>query len=541
MIMSVLGLLLKASWKQVTIAIILGAVSGGCNAGAIALIDRAMRSGNPSNMMGPFVALATIALFAGIISQFVLTLLSQGAIYNFRLKLSAAILAAPLARLEKLGTGSLLATLTGDVATLSNTIVIIPFVCIDIAMVVGCLIYLASLSLPVFAIAISLIIASIFIIQSVVLKANFIFRQARQDEDRLLEQFRGITDGIKELKLNQWRRTAFLQEKLEPTIARLRRDNIEALNLFSISSGLGQFIFFFSIGTIVFIVPQFLKVSADILGAFVLTITYLMLPFGNLIQRLPMLFRASVSIRKIEEMGLKLAEETEDNYFDREFIFARSPKLQLTDIEYTYGGDDPESKFKISDINLTFHPGELIFIVGGNGSGKSTLAKIITGLYAPDRGEVKLDNVTIDDGNREWYRQHFAAIFADFYLFDRLLGIDPTNIDRRAQSYLELLQLDRKVKIDNGILSTTALSQGQRKRLALLTAYLEDRPIYLFDEWAADQDPFFREIFYQQLLPELQAKGKIIIAISHDDRYFHLADRTIKLDYGKIEFDSQSP
>ncbi|MFD1905689.1 ATP-binding cassette domain-containing protein [Paenibacillus rhizoplanae] len=61
--------------------------------------------------------------------------------------------------------------------------------------------------------------------------------------------------------------------------------------------------------------------------------------------------------------------------------------------------------------------------------------------------------------------------------------------------YLKMLDLDGKVSIDNGRFSTLKLSGGQRKRLALLICYLEDRPIYLFDEWAADQDPEFRKFF----------------------------------------------
>lgn len=97
--------------------------------------------------------------------------------------------------------------------------------------------------------------------------------------------------------------------------------------------------------------------------------------------------------------------------------------------------------------------------------------------------------------------------------------------------------MKHKVQIVDGVFSTTSLSQGQRKRLALLIAYLEDRPIYLFDEWASDQDPFFRDIFYNQLLPSLKQRGKTVLVISHDDRYFHLADRVIKLDYGKVEYD----
>jgi putative pyoverdin transport system ATP-binding/permease protein len=145
----------------------------------------------------------------------------------------------------------------------------------------------------------------------------------------------------------------------------------------------------------------------------------------------------------------------------------------------------------------------------------------------------------IDESNREWYRQHFSVIFAEFYLFDRLLGIDVEQVKPKILQYLQLLKLDHKVTIEGDRFSTTALSTGQRKRLALLTAWLEDRPIYLFDEWAADQDPSFRDLFYTQFLPELRSCGKTVFVISHDDHYFHVADRMIKLEYGQLEYDKQ--
>jgi putative pyoverdin transport system ATP-binding/permease protein len=147
-----------------------------------------------------------------------------------------------------------------------------------------------------------------------------------------------------------------------------------------------------------------------------------------------------------------------------------------------------------------------------------------------------MNGTTITPENRERYRQNFSAVFSDFYLFDRLLGLDRSDFDPQTQDYVVRLQLDHKVQVQDGVLSTTALSQGQRKRLALLTAYLEDRPIYVFDEWASDQDPVFKEIFYSQLLPELKHRGKTVLVISHDDRYFDCADRIVKLDYGKVEY-----
>jgi putative pyoverdin transport system ATP-binding/permease protein len=145
-----------------------------------------------------------------------------------------------------------------------------------------------------------------------------------------------------------------------------------------------------------------------------------------------------------------------------------------------------------------------------------------------------VDGQTITDENRDDYRQLFSTVFSDFFLFETLLGLEAPHLDDRAQEFLTALHLERTVRVRDGVLSTTALSQGQRKRLALLTAYLEDRPFYLFDEWASDQDPQFKEVFYTQLLPELRTNGKTVFVITHDEKYFHVADRLIKLDYGHL-------
>jgi putative pyoverdin transport system ATP-binding/permease protein len=238
-----------------------------------------------------------------------------------------------------------------------------------------------------------------------------------------------------------------------------------------------------------------------------------------------------VALDKIEALGLSLANQSEVVN-----QAAKTPgfgQIKLVQVKYTYHRERGE-EFALGPIDLSITAGELIFIVGGNGSGKSTFAKVITGLYAPDFGSIQLDGQPVTKENRETYRQLFSTVFSDFHLFDRLLETQQEQLEDQATHYLEKLQINHKVQLQGSKLSTLELSQGQRKRLAFLNAYLENRPIYLFDEWAADQDPFFREIFYKQLLPELKQRGKTVLVISHDDRYFHLADRLIKLDYGQL-------
>lgn len=297
---------------------------------------------------------------------------------------------------------------------------------------------------------------------------------------------------------------------------------------------------------------------------------YLAMPMQNFMQRIPDLLRGDVALAKIRAMNLTLASRDESELPFTERPAAATARLALHQVGYTYlmekgpppgpggppmgpphgrphgpphgpppgppmGPHREASGFHLGPVDLVFEPGQITFVVGGNGSGKSTLAKLLTGLYLPQTGFITLDGERIDHAGVEWLRHSASAIFTDFYLFEDYLGFDRPGIDDEVRHYLRELRLADKVTVQNGRLSTIALSQGQRKRLALLTAMLEDRQIYVFDEWAADQEPRFRDVFYTEILPGLRERQKTVIVITHDDRYFHCADQIIKLDYGRVE------
>jgi putative ATP-binding cassette transporter len=524
---------------MVAIAAITGLTSGASSAMLIALIAKAVsRSGNQSiaSITWGFVGLAIVALITSIISQIVLIRLSQDAVLQLRMHLSRQILGSELSHIEQLGSPRLLATLTEDVQAFTEAVRLVPFFCIDLATVAGCLIYITWLYWQVSLMMFALLGVAMGSCRWLLKRGEHLLALARNEQDLLFKHFRAITEGIKELKLHYRRREVFLSKELQSTVTSLRHHNVGGFTLFATTESWGKLLFFFALGFVLFALPKLIPINPQNLSGFILIFAYLMAPMEKIINDLPVFSRASIALQKIESLGLSLASRAEVSTVPPPLKVSWQ-QLELKETTYPYRGEQEDRSFILGPINLTLYPGEVVFIVGGNGSGKSTLAKLITGLYIPETGDIWLDETRINGQNREWYRQHFSAIFSDYYLFENLLGLENTDLDTQAQTYLKQLQLDHKVTVVNGKLSTTSLSQGQRKRLALLTAYLEDRPIYLFDEWAADQDPEFKEIFYNQFLSELKDKGKTVLVISHDDHYFHLADRIIKLNYGKVEYD----
>ncbi|HSL55157.1 MAG TPA: cyclic peptide export ABC transporter [Pyrinomonadaceae bacterium] len=538
--MKLMSVLLSYSRRTVILAIIAGIVSGACNAALLAIIHRVLTSsgGTSPNLLWGFLALWFVLPASRIASQVTLSHLVQTAIYDLRMHLSRQMLAAPLRQLEEIGPHRLFATLNDDVQAISNALVSIPTICMQMTVLLASLVYLGWLSWPVLIGVVIFMSVGMFTFQFAVGKAGRYLRLAREDHDALFRHFRALIDGNKELKLHRRRRHSFMERVLQTTAKSFRRHNVIGGGIQTAAAGMGQILFFLLIGLLIFGVPAYTNTSAQVLTGYVLLLLFIMTPIEVLNVTVPTLSRASIALQKVESLGLSLAAKTTEK--EAAETAAELPAwetVELRGIAHTYYREADNSHFTLGPIDLTLTPGELVFITGGNGSGKTTLAKLLIGLYAPEEGELRINGEPVTDENRDWYRQHFTVVFSDFFLFDSLLGLEAPKLDEKAREYLVKLQLNHKLEVKEGVLSTTQLSQGQRKRLALLTAYLEDRSIYLFDEWAADQDPTFKQIFYHSLLPELKARGKTVIVISHDDRYYDVADRIIKLADGKLEYD----
>ncbi|HEV7669183.1 MAG TPA: cyclic peptide export ABC transporter [Thermoanaerobaculia bacterium] len=520
-----------------------GVASGLASTALVVAINTAISRGGPGSGLGwRFVALCAMLPAFRMASQVLLLQLSQHSLLQARLQLTRRVLAAPLRQLEGIGPHRLMTVLTNDIAQIVEALAQLPVLFMHLAVVLGCLGYIAWLSPTAFSYVILFLVLGVTTYHFPVGRAMVFFGRVRKEMDEFLKNLRALTEGTKELKMHRLRREAYL-EGVETNTEAMQREAKKGGILFALASSWGQVLFFILVGLMVFVVPRGQEMPQATLVGLALVLFQLMAPLEVLLSTLPLLGRSVVSARAIERLGLSLAQEASEapgagrGAFDRDW-----GALELDGLCHTYRGEGQggeSESFTLGPVDLSFTPGEIVFLVGGNGSGKTTLAKILLGLYPPEAGEIRFSGRPVTDGNRADYRDHFAVVFSDFFLFERIAGAGARGdeLDADALRYLERLRLTSKVRVEGGRLSTIELSQGQKKRLALLAAYLEDRPIYLFDEWAADQDPFFKQIFYRELLPELKTRGKTVFVISHDDHYYDVADRLIKLDAGKVEFD----
>jgi len=538
--MKIISFIFNYSKRTFIIATLAGAIAGASSAGLLALLDATLRSAQPAplKLAGYFAALMIVFVLANVVSRFLLINISQDVPFELRMRLSRQAFNVPLRKFEEIGSHRILAILTQDILTIATALLDFPVFCVNAAMALGVLIYLFWLSPGVFAGFVVIMLLTMGSLQFVNKRAGRHLKKAREDWDGLLNHIRSLLDGTKELRLNRQRREAFMNDLMEPRADSYRRNNVRGRQILGFNAAASQAVYFVYIGALVFILPRFWSVSNETLIAYALAALYLRTPMAIFFDIMPSFTNANISLAKVEQTGLSFAAASPETEI-ASGVGLTCEQLDLYDVTHVYKHESGDGDFLLGPLSLTLRQGELVFLVGGNGSGKTTLAKLITGLYIPEAGEISFDGKTVSDQNRESYRQLFSMVFSTPHLFEHLLGHDSVTLDQRAQGYISKLQLDHKVTVKDGVLSTTELSQGQRKRLALLTAYLDDRPIYIFDEWAADQDPLFKEFFYLHLLPELKARNKMILVISHDDRYFGVADRIVKLEQGKIVQDAQ--
>lgn len=510
--------------------LVMSLLSGALNAGLIAVTNRALVAPT-SRLAALFAGLAAGRLLSNLLSQVMLARFTQGFMADLVCDLVRSLMRVPLRALEEMGAPALMVSLTTDVTDLGDGLRCLPTVAYNLALLMGGAVYLAVLSWPLLLATAGLAAAGALGYRALLRAALCGIREGRGLDEQMHGFYRDFLDGVKELKLHRGRRQVFVDDELVPVSAR-RRDVAVGIDLrLGTAQAWCHLLLLGLIGLTLFVLGPACAASPSLVTGYVLATLYLMGPLTALMGSFSFLGRARVALDRLDCMRRRVSAHGSDLGEGEPASFAC---IELRGVTHSYFSERDDRHFELGPVDLTLRPGEVIFVVGGNGSGKSTLGKVLTGLYPPERGEIRVDGRVVEESQRDAYRQLFSAVFADFHLFERLHGLGDDGLDERAGRYLEQLHLQHKVRVEQGVVSTTALSSGQRKRLALLAAWLEDRPIYLFDEWAADQDPQFKDVFYREIVPDLARRGRAVVAITHDARYFSLAHRVVSLEEGRL-------
>lgn len=536
--------LLKPFLPWIVLSAIAGICAGAATVALLATINQVLN--RPGGMAGglllTYVALCATALVGRAVSDMSINRVGQRLVAQVRKSLAQKILAAPIDALERYRMHRLMPVLTQDVDMISDAAFALASTLIAVSVALGCLAYLAVLSPPLFGLLALALAIGITIQVAAQMRGVAGFWKARAFEEQLHKAYRGISEGAKELRLHRLRRRRIFGTQIEHTVDAIRDVNGRAINTYVLATAFGSALFFLLIALILGW-AAFRTLEPAVLSGFVLVLLFMKGPLDQIAGILPDVGRAKVAFQRVADLSARFASPEPHLHLDREpSAVELEDAIELRGVRYAFDAPEGGAAFELGPVDLRLRKGELVFVVGDNGSGKTTLIKLLLGLYAPQGGEILLDGRPVTPLTRDDYRQLFTTVFSDFYLFEDLAGggqggagAQAPALPEAALPYLERLEIAHKVSVKDGAFSTVDLSTGQRKRLALVHAYLEGRPVLVFDEWAADQDPAFRHLFYTELLPELRAKGRLLVVISHDDRYFHLADRVVRMRDGRIE------
>ena len=462
--------------------------------------------------------------------------LIQHIVFSIRLRFLDKIRNTGLMAFEDIGKSQIYTVLAENTETIFDASRLIANAGSSAVMLIFSFLYIGHLSITAFFLAVIIITGgvSIYLINQKATGEDL--TECLKKENEFFDGVNHLLDGFKEIKMNTAKSRDLYEGRIQQISTEARDINIRTEYRFIDNYIFAQAFFYILLATIIFLLPQITDLGYGIITNITAVVLFMVGPLGNIVEALPLVARADVAITNIETLEKSL-DAADEGHTTGPVDFSRPQTgfdaIFMENIAFSYMDPDRHKVFTLGPIDLSIKAGEVLFIVGGNGSGKSTLLKILAGLYYPHNGRMLLDNKVLEPIHYARYRNLFSIIFTDFHLFDRLYGLGKIEA-QKVFELLDIMELSDKTSFVDDKFTNTKLSTGQRKRLALIASYLEDKPILMFDEVAADQDPKFRKYFYEVLLQDLKQRGKTVIAVTHDDRFFHAADRILKMEDGQI-------
>jgi cyclic peptide transporter len=468
------------------------------------------------------------------------TRLTEAIVERLRVRVSDKIRRSELLYFEKVGQTQFMTILTKETQMISNTASMTINATASAVMLVVSFLFVAYLSLLAFFLSLGAVALAVVAYRASLAQMNAQLHETLRVENEFFDLLNHMLAGFKEVKIDARKNQDLFENYLAPASRKVRDLKTRTNEQFVTKTLISHTAFYALLATVIFLLPRLVQCDPAVIIKVTAVMLFIFGPLAEVVGVIPYIARGSVSIETIKTMEAGLDEEVSRH---PPVDLSRPPpalafrQLVLEDLCFSYPKVDGTPGFTVGPLSTTIRAGEILFIMGGNGSGKSTLLKLLTGLYLPQSGRLVVDGAPLRQSGLHRYRNMFSVIFSDFHLFDRVYGLEAVDVDLMDR-LLSDFELTEKTRFVDGRFTNLDLSTGQRKRLSLVIALLEKKDVLVFDEWAADQDPIFRKHFYEEILQDLQRQGKTVVAATHDDRYFHVADRVLKMEWGQFVPDS---
>lgn len=538
--MNLLKLIKSESNASPRSILILAVISGIANGILMAIINAAAGTASHDNLNFRYLVMFVLAIMLFIVTKKAAMMkslaIAEKVITQFRLRIANKLRHADLQSVEQIDHSVIEARLTQDTMTISQASGEIINALQSAVMILVCVGYLAMLSFTACLITVGTIVAGVSLYLANQRAVSIDLQRSTEKEVEFFHSLGHLVHGFKELKMNQgksgdWYENSYTATSIEGEALKIKTA-VQFVRNFIFS----QTFFYMLIGVVVFLLPVLSATYTDVVIKTTAVILFIIGPLTSIVGCIPFFVRANVAVDNLYRFEAAIDAYVKNGGEDAghsAMTFDGFQTIAMRNLAFQYVDASGQPGFSVGPFDLTWKRGETVFIVGGNGSGKSTLMKLLTGLYQSGQGELLVDGIQLRRTHYQNYRELFSIIFTDFHLFDRLYGLQQVD-ERRVREMLRDLELTDKTDFVNGRFTNTNLSTGQRKRLAFIIAMLDDRPILAIDEFAADQDPVFRAYFYNVIFKDLKARGKTVIAVTHDDKYFGVADRVLKMEYGRL-------